>query len=194
VKKSSAVSLASLPEAARREFLDALPDKVLAAMPYLWDVWANPLHQAAPEGQWTTWVILGGRGAGKTRAGAEWVRSRIEGPTPRAPGLARRVALVGETYEQARQIMVEGESGILACSPPDRRPAFLSTQRKLVWPNGAEAMIASAHSFEALRGPQFDTIWADELAKWSHAREAWDMLQFTLRLGTDPRQVVTTTP
>jgi len=90
--------------------------------------------------------------------------------------------------------MVEGESGILACSPPDRRPEFRPSLNRLVWPNGAEAAIASAANPEALRGPQFDGAWSDELGKWKQAREAWDMLQFCLRLGRDPRQIVTTTP
>ncbi len=192
--KSCAASLASLPDAARRAFLGELSENALAAMPYLWDVWANPLHQIAPEGDWVTWVILGGRGAGKTRAGAEWVRAQAEGATPLGGGSARRIALVGETLDQARGVMVEGESGVLACSPVDRRPRFISTQNRLIWPNGAEAVLHSAVNFEALRGPQFDAAWCDELAKWRHLREAWDMLQFTLRLGADPRQIVTTTP
>ncbi|MEM1299944.1 MAG: terminase family protein, partial [Pseudomonadota bacterium] len=163
-------------------------------MPHLWDLWAHPEHQTAPEGDWTTWVILGGRGAGKTRAGAEWVRSRVEGPTPDAPGLCRRMALVGETVDEARAVMVEGESGLLACSPPDRRPEFIATRGLLRWPNGAEARLVSAFNYESLRGPQFDGAWSDELAKWRYGQEAWDMLQFTLRLGDDPRQIVTTTP
>ena len=137
---------------------------------------------------------MGGRGAGKTRAGAEWVRSQVEGSRSLMPGRARRVALIGETYEQVRGVMIEGVSGILACSPPDRRPVWRSTQRKLVWPNGAEAQAFSAHDFEALRGPQFDAAWMDELAKWPRAEEAWDMLQFCLRLGDNPQAVVTTTP
>ena len=163
-------------------------------MPWLWDIWANPLHQRAPKGAWTSWVILGGRGAGKTRAGAEWIRARVEGATPLSAGKARRIALVGETLDQARSVMVEGDSGLLASSPPDRRPKLIASQHRLVWPNGAEAFLHSATSYEGLRGPQFDTAWSDELAKWRHAREAWDMLQFTLRLGKSPRQIVTTTP
>jgi phage terminase large subunit-like protein len=139
-------------------------------------------------------VILGGRGAGKTRAGAEWVRAMVEGPTPAAPGRARRIALAGETYDQALAVMVKGESGVLACSPPDRRPRWIAGERRLEWPNGAEARLYSAHDPEALRGPQFDAAWADELAKWPRAQEAWDMLQFALRLGRRPQQVVTTTP
>jgi phage terminase large subunit-like protein len=104
------------------------------------------------------------------------------------------VALVGETYDQVRDVMVEGESGLLACSPPDRRPRWIAGQRKLVWPNGAEAVAYSASDPGALRGPQFDAAWADELAKWKNGQDAWDMLQFCLRVGNDPRAVVTTTP
>ena len=96
--------------------------------------------------------------------------------------------------EQAVSVMVEGESGILACSPPDRRPVWQATRKRLVWPNGAIAAVFSAHDPERLRGPQFDAAWCDELAKWKRADETWDMLQFCLRLGTHPRQIVTTTP
>jgi phage terminase large subunit-like protein len=151
-------------------------------------------HQIAPDGYWKTWVILGGRGAGKTRAGAEWVRSKVEGSLPLSEGEVTRVALVGETFDQARDVMVFGDSGILACTPADRRPKWEATKRRLVWPNGAQAQVFSAHDYEGLRGPQFDAAWVDELAKWPKAEEAWDMLQFALRLGTHPQQVVTTTP
>ncbi len=163
------------------------------ALPFLFEFWALP-HQLPPGGTWRTWVILGGRGAGKTRAGAEWVRAQVEGARPLDAGRCRRVALVGETYDQVRDVMVFGDSGILACSPPDRRPVWRASERRLVWPNGAEARAFSAHDPEALRGPQFDAAWADELAKWRRAGEAWDMLQFALRLGEDPRVCVTTTP
>ncbi len=193
-RKSPAALIASLDEAERAAFLEGLSGNALGALPWLWEVWAHPGHQIEPEGDWQTWVILGGRGAGKTRAGAEWIRAEVEGPTPGAPGRARRVALVGETIEQVRAVMVEGESGLMAVTPPDRRPDFLATRKKLVWPNGAEAMLVSAASPEAMRGPQFDCAWADELAKWRRCREAWDMLQFCLRMGERPRQVVTTTP
>lgn len=137
---------------------------------------------------------MGGRGAGKTRAGAEWVRSMVEGSRPRDPGQARRMALIGETMEQAREVMVFGESGILACSPPDRMPKWVANRQMLVWPNGAEARLYSAFDPERLRGPQFDAVWADELAKWPKAQETWDMMQFALRLGKNPRACVTTTP
>jgi phage terminase large subunit-like protein len=118
----------------------------------------------------------------------------VEGPRPQDPGRARRVALLAETIDQAREVMVFGDSGILACSPPDRRPDWIATRKTLVWPNGAQAQLFSASEPESLRGPQFDAAWADELAKWKKGQEAWDMLQFGLRLGDDPRCVVTTTP
>ena len=192
--KSKAASLASLSAADREAFLASLSENALASLPYLFDFWAHPQHQLEPAGDWTTWVILGGRGAGKTRAGAEWVRSQMEGPTPLAPGRAARFALLGETFDQVRAVMIEGESGIMAVSPPDRRPDFQITRRCLVWPNGAEARMFSAADPEGLRGPQFDGAWSDELAKWRRCRDAWDMLQFGLRLGVRPRQLVTTTP
>jgi len=167
--------------------------KELAALPYLFEFWALP-HQLPPLDEWRTWVILGGRGAGKTRAGAEWVRAMVEGPLPHTRGRAARVALVAETMDQAREVMVFGDSGIMSVCPPDRRPDWIATRRMLVWPNGASAQLFSAHDPESLRGPQFDAVWADELAKWRKAEEAWDMLQFGLRLGDRPQACVTTTP
>ena len=201
VSRSPDASADSPPEAQVRAIvagltearLGDLPDAAVLALPWLFDLWALP-HQRPPEGAWRTWVVMGGRGAGKTRAGAEWVRAQVEGATRLDPGRARRVALVGETYEQVLKVMIEGESGILACTPLDRRPRWEAGRRRLVWPNGAQADAHSAHDAEALRGPQFDAAWVDELAKWPRAGEAWDMLQFTLRLGEDPRAVVTTTP
>ncbi|MFI0396295.1 DNA-packaging protein [Paracoccus jiaweipingae] len=175
------------------DFLSGLSENALVSLPWIFEFWALP-HQLPPEGDWKTWVIMGGRGAGKTRAGAEWVRAQVEGPVAAAPGRAHRVALIGETYDQVRDVMVFGESGILACSPPDRRPVWEATRRRLVWANGATAQVYSAQEPEALRGPQFDAAWADELAKWKKASDVWDMLQFALRLGDHPQQVVTTTP
>ncbi|MEL6467381.1 MAG: terminase family protein [Pseudomonadota bacterium] len=151
-------------------------------------------HQLPPDGDWRSWVIMGGRGAGKTRAGAEWVRSMVEGPMPLDPGKAKRVALVGETIEQVREVMIFGQSGILPVTPTDRRPTFHAGRKRLEWPNGAIATIHTAHDPEGLRGPQFDCAWVDELAKWKRGQETWDMLQFALRLGDDPRCCVTTTP
>ena len=171
--------------------LRGLSDTEIAALYWHWDFWARP-DQMPPEGDWSSWMMLGGRGAGKTRAGAEWVRARIEAPLHKHP--ARRIALIGETFAAARAVMVEGVSGLLAISPPDLRPQFLPSRNLLIWPNGAEAQIFSAERPDALRGPQFDLAWCDELAKWRYDEACWDMLQFGLRLGAQPRQMVSTTP
>jgi phage terminase large subunit-like protein len=191
--RSGAAWLASATQEEVDEFLGSLGENALLALPWVFEFWALP-HQLPPRGAWKTWVIMGGRGAGKTRAGAEWVRAQVEGSRPEDPGTARRVALVGETVDQVREVMIFGESGILACSPPDRRPEWQATRQRLLWPNGAEAHVFSAHAPEAMRGPQFDAAWADELGKWKRGGEAWDQLQFALRLGRNPQQVVTTTP
>lgn len=191
--KSGAAWLASAAPEEVDEFLAGLSDNALASLPWIFEFWALP-HQLPPRGDWKSWVIMGGRGAGKTRAGSEWVRRKVEGATPEARGECSRVALIGETFDQTREVMVFGDSGILACSPPDRRPVWEASRRRLVWPNGATATVFSAHEPEALRGPQFDAAWVDELAKWKKAEDTWDMLQFALRLGTHPQQVVTTTP
>jgi phage terminase large subunit-like protein len=191
--KSGAAWLASATPEEVDEFLGGLSENALLALPWLFEFWALP-HQLPPRGDWKTWVIMGGRGAGKTRAGSEWVRAQVEGAGPGDAGLAKRVALVGETVDQVRDVMVMGESGILACSPPDRRPEWQASKHQLVWPNGAVAQVFSAHEPEAMRGPQFDAAWADELGKWKKGGEAWDQLQFALRLGRNPRCVVTTTP
>lgn len=191
--KSGAVWLSSATPEVIDEFLGGLSEGALLALPWMFEFWALP-HQLPPEGAWKTWVIMGGRGAGKTRAGAEWVRAQVEGARPSDPGRASRLALVAETIDQAREVMVFGESGILACSPPDRRPEWNATRRMLTWPNGAVAQVFSAHDPDSLRGPQFDAAWVDELAKWRKAQETWDQLQFALRLGNNPQQVVTTTP
>jgi len=154
--------VASAPVEAQERFLDELGEGALGALPFLFEFWAME-HQLPPEGDWRTWVIMGGRGAGKTRAGAEWVRSMVEGSMPLEKGRARRVALVGETIEQVREVMVFGESGILPSSPSDRRPRFHAGRKMLEWPNGAVATIHTAHDPEGLRGPQFDCAWVDEL-------------------------------
>jgi phage terminase large subunit-like protein len=191
--KSGAAWLASATPEDVDEFLGSLGQNALLSLPWLFEFWALP-HQLPPRGAWKTWIIMGGRGAGKTRAGSEWVRAQVEGAGPKDPGRAKRVALVGETVDQVREVMVMGESGILACSPPDRRPEWQASRRQLVWPNGAVAQVFSAHEPESLRGPQFDAAWADELGKWKKGGEAWEQLQFALRLGKHPQAVVTTTP
>ena len=150
--------------------------------------------QIPPPGDWTTWLLLGGRGAGKTRAGAEWVRGVALGLPGFAPLRAGRIALVAETYADLREVMIDGPSGLLAIHPRRERPDYEASRRRLVWPNGAVALGFSAEDPEALRGPQFDAAWSDEIGKWRLGIETWDMLQFGLRLGERPRQVATTTP
>ncbi len=138
--------------------------------------------------------MLGGRGAGKTRTGAEWVRAQVFGISPYAGRPHGNIALIGETEHDAREVMVEGPSGLLAVSPRSQRPVWVPSRRRLEWPNGAIGQTFSAEEPESLRGPQFDAAWCDELAKWRHAEATFDMLQFGLRLGERPRQLVTTTP
>ena len=147
-------------------------------------------EQKPPEGDWRTWLVMGGRGSGKTRAGAEWVQALA------SDGVRSdlRIALVAETLGEAREVMVDGVSGICRIARADKRPEFEISRRRLVWRNGAVAQIFSSEDPESLRGPQFHYAWCDELAKWKHAEETFDMLQFGLRLGRDPRQLVTTTP
>jgi phage terminase large subunit-like protein len=142
-----------------------------------------------------TWLVTGGRGAGKTRLGAEWVNAVVRGLPPFAPPKRRlnRLALVGETLADVRDVMIEGPSGIIGVSAP-WRPRYEPSRRRLLWENGAVATVFSSEDPESLRGHQFEAAWCDEAAKWRHAEACFDMLQFGLRLGERPRQLVTTTP
>ncbi|MEA2981193.1 MAG: hypothetical protein QOF09_3016 [Alphaproteobacteria bacterium] len=159
------------------------------ALNHDWKTFAHP-HQHPPSGDWTTWLLLGGRGAGKTRAGAEWVKSLVSSEGRKVSP----IALIGETEHAAREVMVEGVSGLLAAHEHSERPEWIPSRRRLQWRNGAVAQVFSAEDPESLRGPQFAVAWCDELAKWRHAEATFDMLQFGLRLGERPRQVITTTP
>ena len=149
-------------------------------------MWARP-EQVEPAGEWDTWLILAGRGWGKTRTGAEWVRDIVRS------GRAGRIALVARTAADVRDVLIEGESGILAISPKGERPVWEPSRRRLTWANGAQATTYSAEEPDQLRGPQHDSAWADELAAWRYP-DAWDQLRFGLRLGDHPRVLVTTTP
>lgn len=158
-----------------------------------WTVWARP-DQLPPEPLKPIWLVLGGRGAGKTRTGAEWVKGMALGHPPFTEMPTERIALLGETQAQVRDVMIEGVSGLLAIHVRGERPTWQPSLRRLHWPNGAIAQVFSAEDPESLRGPQFGAAWSDELAKWPNLQECWDMLQFGLRLGDSPRQIVTTTP
>ncbi len=144
--------------------------------------------------RWHTWLVLGGRGSGKTRTGAEWVRAQVEWELPLADRRSGRIALIADTIAQVRSVMIEGVSGLLSVYPPDRRPKLEASKNQVVWPNGAIAQMFAADDPDSLRGPQFDAAWCDELCKWRTPEYAWDTLQFSLRLGRWPQCVVTTTP
>ncbi len=192
-KRLRTVLSACTEDGSLKAVLAELPDYLLSWIYHDWPLWARE-DQLPPPGAWRTWLILGGRGAGKTRAGAEWIRAQALGIPPLAREPARRIALVGETLRDVRQVMIEGVSGLLAIHGGSERPVFEASKLQLVWPSGSIAQLFSAESPDGLRGPQFEVAWADEIAKWSNREETWDMLQFALRLGKNPRQVVTTTP
>ncbi|MGL6042327.1 MAG: terminase large subunit domain-containing protein, partial [Sandaracinobacteroides sp.] len=179
--------LARLPAARRDEVLKALEPADRLPLLRTWELTARPA-QLAPAGDWSVWLILAGRGFGKTRAGAEWVTAMARAN----PG--SRFALVGATSHDAVSVMLEGESGLLAVAPGSFRPHWKASKRQLLWPNGAQATVVSAVEPDQLRGPQFHFAWCDELAAWPKPREAWDNLRMGLRLGPAPRAVVTTTP
>lgn len=183
-KDARAFSRLSIDE--KTEFVATLDDAESAQLHYLWEAWARD-KQIEPAGKWTLWLILAGRGFGKTRTGAEFTRKRMES------GKYGRWALVGRTTADVRDVMVEGESGILAISPPWFRPKYEPSKRRLTWPNGAIATTYSADEPDLLRGPQHDGFWADEVAAWQY-EDAFDQLMFGLRLGKNPQGVITTTP
>jgi phage terminase large subunit-like protein len=150
--------------------------------------WWRRADQCPPTGDWHVWLLLAGRGFGKTRTGAEWVRAFAEA-TPGA-----RIALVAASLHEARQVMVEGESGLLAIAPDALRPDYESSLRRLTWPNGAVATLYSAAEPDSLRGPEHQAAWCDEIAKWPQGEAAWDNLMLTMRIGAQPQAVATTTP
>lgn len=184
--ESLAVLTSSLPAEQRRALLDEFTDDELETLEYEWPYWARP-SQLPPPGDWRVWLLLAGRGFGKTRTLAEWVRDRIES------GRSGRMALVAPTAADVRDVIVEGESGILAVCPPWNRPLYEPSKRRLTWPNGAIATTYSADEPDRLRGPQHDAAACDEIAAWRYP-ETFDMLMLGLRLGNDPRALAATTP
>ncbi|BDB95977.1 DNA-packaging protein [Candidatus Hydrogenosomobacter endosymbioticus] len=161
--------------------------RVEVALRYDWHANARQ-NQKEPKGDWRIWLILAGRGFGKTRTGAETIRSWI------SSGKCKRICLLGETFDDVRSVMIEGQSGLLSVFPDDERPTYLPSLRTLIWKNGAIATGYSAQAYQQLRGPQFDGAWIDELAKFSYADEAFNQLMFCMRLGKSPKTVITTTP
>lgn len=153
----------------------------------MWDLYARP-HQSPQFDDWLIWLLLGGRGSGKTRTGAEWVREQV------FAGGCRRIAIVAPSYNDAREVMLEGESGLLHIGYPSERPDYSPSRRRLDWPNGAQGYIYTAEDPDGLRGPQFDAAWADEFCAWTYPEATLSNLRLALRLGATPQLVITTTP
>lgn len=183
--------LCSLAPRQRHQALTALTPQERALLRWHWELWARP-NQLPPDGDWRVWMICAGRGFGKSRAGAEWLRA-LARTRPDA-----RIALIGATFAETRAIMVEGESGLLASCPPEFRPRFEPSLRRVIWPNGAQAFLYSAAEPDSLRGPQHSHAWCDEIGKWDNAAErathCWDNVLMGLRLGDRPQILATTTP
>lgn len=184
---SPAQRLAALPPDERATWLEKLSAEEKANLRYHWPFWARP-NQLAPEGLWNTWLVLAGRGFGKTRMGSEWIRSLAHAH----PGC--RIALVAETAADARDVMIKGDSGLLNCDPTLTEDSWSPTNRCLSWPNGSKAYTYNGTTPDQLRGPQHHFAWVDELAKFEYMQDAWDQLMFGLRLGEHPQVLVTTTP
>ncbi|MCK0068052.1 DNA-packaging protein [Kordiimonas laminariae] len=187
----SASSVRSLSRPKRAEFLENLTDEEAALLFYDWSFWARR-SQLPPKGAWVHWLVLAGRGFGKTRAGAEWVRGLVE--IAEAEKDPVRIALVAPTLHDGRAVMIEGDSGLMRVCPPWAMPKFESSKRTLTWPGGSVATLFSAEEPERLRGPQHHAAWCDELCAWRHQESMWDNLLFGLRLGSNPRSMITTTP
>jgi len=189
--KSIMEQIALLPDDERAIILSGLDADTLM---WDWSVWGRP-EQQAPEGDWAIWMYLAGRGAGKTRAAAEWVRKEAKQTTTGQ----RRFALVARTAADVRDVIVEGESGIMNVSPPSERPLYEPSKRRLTWPNGNTATCFTADEPDSLRGPQFTHAWGDEVAAWRQTPDAagmtaFDNLRVGTRLGANPKIMITTTP
>ena len=186
-----ATSLAAMPEIERRAVLEALSTEELAGLEYAWPVWARP-DQLPPTNDWRTWLLLAGRGAGKTRSASEWVRDQVE------TGRRRSIGIIGPTADTLRRDVVQGESGLLRISPPWNMPIHEPSQRRIVWPNGAVAYLLSSEEPDRIRGPNLDGFYGDELTSWEHPQDCYDNLQFALRItgpkGDAPAGVISTTP
>jgi phage terminase large subunit-like protein len=168
-----------------RNIIEELPENEAVALLYDWNFWARP-SQLEPDWEWDVWFLKSGRGSGKTRVGSEFIN--------KATKTIGRIHLIGRTSADVRDTMIEGESGILECSPPWWKPKYQPSKRKVTWPNGATALCFSADEPDLLRGPQCGAGWADEIASWRYAQETWDNFMFGLRLGDKPRAVATSTP
>lgn len=181
---SVAERLAQLAPADREKALESLTDAEAEALLYDWRGFLARPDQIAPEGDWDIWLALAGRGWGKTETGARWVKEQVEAGV-------KQIALVAETQKDLEEVMV---ARLVSIYPPDEAPKVRYKPVRVTWSNGATALGYNGTEPQQLRGPEFEAAWVDELAKYRYARETWDMLQFCMRAGSDPRQLVTTTP
>jgi phage terminase large subunit-like protein len=185
---SVAFKLAGKTQAVYDPWIARIPDHAIVGLYNSWKLWGRD-EQRPPQGDWRVWLMMAGRGFGKTRAGAEWVSDlAMRG------NAATRIALVGATLDEVRHVMVEGESGLLSVALHGETPEWVPTQKRLTWPTGAQAGLYSGCNPEGLRGPQHHVAWCDEIAKWAYGQATWDNLELGLRLGDAPRTIVTTTP
>ena len=168
------------------DLIDKLSDSDIEQLSYDWELWARHA-QLPPTGAWRCWLLMAGRGFGKTRTGAEWIR------TIARKNAGCEIGLIGATFDDARYVMVEGPSGIMTISPPDERPRYVPSRHQLLWENGSRARLFAADKPSQLRGPEFHFVWADEIAKWRY-QEAWDNAMMALRKGKNPQILATTTP
>ena len=186
--------LALLPQEQQDAYLNSLTDEEAENLLYDWEFNARPKQlEGFLDTDWNYWLILAGRGFGKTRTGAEWVRDMVQNHG------YRRIGIIAPTGADLRDVIVEGESGLIAVSDPNFKPVYEPTKRRITWPNGAIATLFSAEEPERLRGPQHDAIWMDEIAGWANGnaetiQRTWDMAMFGLRLGKHPKVCITTTP
>jgi phage terminase large subunit-like protein len=190
--KSIMEQLAELPDDERALALSGMDADVLL---WDWSIWGRPEQFCPPGIDWNVWLVLAGRGFGKTRLAAEWVREQAKYTTTGQ----RRFALVARTAADVRDVIVEGESGIMNVSPPSEKPLYEPSKRRLTWPNGNTATLFTADEPDSLRGPQFTHAWGDEIAAWRQTPDAagmtaFDNLRVGTRLGANPQMVVTTTP
>ena len=189
--KSLMELISDLPEDERREVLSGFDQDALL---WDWSVWGRP-EQQAPEGDWAIWLYMAGRGAGKTRTASEWVREQAK----YTAGGQRRFALVARTAADVRDVLVEGDSGIMKVTPPSEKPNYEPSKRRLTWPNGNVATCFTADEPDSLRGPQFTHAWGDEVAAWRQTPDgagmtAFGNLRIATRLGRNPQMMLTTTP
>lgn len=187
--RSLAEQVALLPESERKAILNGFdPDALL----WDWSFWGRPEQRPPQHDNWSVYLYSGGRGSGKTRAAAEWIRDVAKQPN-------KRIGLVARTSADVRDVIVEGDSGIIGVTPPSERPEWQPSKRKLTWPNGTTALAFTADEPDQLRGPQFDYAWGDEIAAWRQVPDAlgltaWDNLRIATRLGETPQIMLTSTP